>query len=224
MELKHRSYNSKIFRPKPLIHSDSQLLVVMTPWGSHEVTEKSMQDIVKYIESAVSDVEVTSPFEHLTCLSDEANYLRIALMIANESVYRSFNRSEFAGGFEILIMLRNRKQMTWAKVGSPHLLIQREKQALQAVSISSDLTFELSHTPQNLSPLPGRILGLDPTCHIECGDILLHPEDKLVLISASYLPIALWTQSTKNISVDSLTQIISKENSDSPFWLGLLAP
>ena len=129
MKLQERSYSTKMMRPRPLIHQedDGSLIVVTTSWGQPEHAQTAQDEIVKYVNAAKSDVEVTSPFEFMTCLTDEANYLRIAFLIANDILYRGENKTGYYAGVESFALLRRGSQIAWAHVGFPSLLIKKKK-------------------------------------------------------------------------------------------------
>lgn len=223
MKLTHRSYNSKIFRPKPHVHAetDGSLVVVATSWGLPEHAAMAAEEVAKYASAARGDVEVTSPFETLTCLSDEANHLRIGMLIANDLLYRRENRTEYVSGVEILALSRRGAQIAWAQVGSPHVLLRRPGRPLMPLALSYDQSFETSASGQRMPPLPSRLLGTDPTCHIHCGDLRIGREDVMVLASSSSLPASLWTESGP-YDLARVTREMMNLDADSPFWLGLV--
>lgn len=222
LALLHRSYGGKIFRPKPYIHDEEHLLVVASCWGPGDQTQTIVSDVVKYVTAAMSDVEVTSHFEYLTCLSDQANNLRIAMLLANENIFRGENNTEFISGYELTIILKYQNQLSWAQVGGPHLLIRRQGQNLMPLTSQLDVSSEISGATI-LAPLPHWLLGLDSTCQVHCGDVKIKMVDQLVLTSSNYLSKALFTESAQpNLSLEKVTQMLIQENPDSPFWLGLL--
>lgn len=223
MKIQERSYSSKIFRPKPHLHldSDGQLLVVATSWGQQEHAAMVSDEIVKYVTAAREDVEVTSPFEFLTSLSPLANNLRIATLIANDVLYRGENRTEYVSGIEILTIARVGRQVAWAQVGSPHILFKRSERPLVPLAPSYDHSFEISLRGGVAAPLPSRLLGVDPTCNVVCGDLNTSAEDLFVLLSSSNLPTSLW-QTQGPFDLQGITQRMVAENSDEPFWLGIL--
>lgn len=223
MKLQERSYSSKTLRPKPAIYQedDGSLIVIATSWGQTEHANRALEEIVKYVNAARSDVEVTSPFEFLTSLSDEVNYLRIALHIANDLLYRGQNRVEYLAGVEVVALLNRGSQIAWAQVGSPNLLIQRKNQSLQPLSVSLDLSSEMSTEGEMLPPLPSHLLGLDPTCHVQCGHSRVESGDQLVLMASSTIAPSLWAQDAKT-DFGTITQRMIQEAPNAPFWMGLI--
>lgn len=220
MKLNHRSYGGKIFRPKPVIHQEENLIIIATCWGVGDNTARVVEEISKYISAAVTDVEVTSPFEYVTSLSKGANHLRVATLLANDIVYRGENKNEYTSGYELLILLKNQHQVTWAHVGAPHLLLKKPQLALLPILTQFDLSTELSTSKTLLPPLPSSLLGLDPTCQVFCGDMTVHSGDQLVLTSSSQLPSAFWLESQKApVNLEKVTNWMSKDDPEMPFWI-----
>ncbi|QLY25881.1 protein phosphatase 2C domain-containing protein [Bdellovibrio sp. KM01] len=224
MKLQERSYSSKIMRPKPQIHveEDGSLIVVVTAWGQPEHGERALTEVVKYVSAAKADVEVTSPFEFLTCISDEANYVRTALMIANDALYRGENRKEYASGVEVLALFRRGTQVAWAQVGAPSIFVQRQNQRVQPLSVASDLASEL-RDGHSLPPLPAQLLGLDPTVNIQTGHTHVNEGDKLILLAGTSVATALWGLQSYETDLNLITQSMVQEEPELPFWLGLIA-
>ncbi len=223
MKIQERSYSSKIFRPKPHLHveADGSLLVVTTSWGQPEHAQLVADEIAKYVTAARGDVEVTSPFEFLTCLSDQANHLRIGMMIANDVLYRGENKAEYVSGVEVLAIARSEGEVAWAQVGAPHLLLRRSGRPLVPLATAFDHSFELSLKGGLSAPLPSKLLGVEPACNIVCGDLQAGDKDLLVLLSSSLLPQSLWTDSGP-MDLQAITRHLVQEDPDSPFWLGLV--
>jgi hypothetical protein len=221
--MQERSYSSKLFRPKPVIHteSDGSLLVIATSWGLPEHATRVADEIAKYVTSARGDVEVTSPFEFLTCLSSEANHLRIATQIANDVLYRGENKSEYVSGVELLAVSRVGSQIAWAQVGAPHLLLRRPGRPLVPLATCFDHSFEVSLQGRREAPLPSRLLGVDPSCNIVSGDLQAGPDDLMILLASSLLPSALWT-APGPFDLQGLTKHLIQEDAEAPFWLGLV--
>nr|BFD58307.1 hypothetical protein CKG001_04140 [Bdellovibrio sp. CKG001]BFD61737.1 hypothetical protein BdHM001_04180 [Bdellovibrio sp. HM001] len=222
MKIQERSYSTKMLRPKPLIHreDDGSLIVVATSWGQPEHAQRALEEVVKYVSAAKADVEVTSPFEFLTCLTDEVNYVRTGILIANDLLYRGENRAEYFSGVELMAIFRRGSQLAWAHVGCPSLFIQRKNQRLQPLSVGLDLSSESAS--QQLPPLPAQLLGLDPTCYIQCGHTSVKEGDRLVLLASSQVATTLWTREGNSLDLSSVTTGMIQESPESPFWLGLI--
>lgn len=221
MKLLERSYSGKIIRPKPHLHQeeDGSLLVIATAWGDPEQAAIVVDEIAKYVNAAREDVEVTSPFEFLTCLSDEANYPRIATLIANDQLYRSENRNEYKGGVEVLTLYKKGKQLAWAQIGNPSLFLKRGSQSLLPLSVSTDLSAQIN---SSFPPLPSDVLGLERTCNIRSGHVLIMPGDQLVLLASAGIPDSLLGVN-QTLDLSSITNQMIQENSERPFWLGIVS-
>lgn len=224
MKLQERSYSSQLFRPKPVIHaeSDGSLLVVATSWGEPEHANKAIEEVVKYVTAARGDVEVTSPFEFMTVLSDQANYLRIGVLIANDMLYRAENKAEYVSGVELLVLSHQGSQLAWAQVGAPHVLLQRKSRPVSPLAVCYDHSFEIGlRGEKSVAPLPSHMAGLDPSCNIVSGDLQVQEGDRLVLLSSSQLPSSLWTSQSSS-DLQSITKSMIEVDADQPFWLGLV--
>ncbi|MGZ3768818.1 MAG: hypothetical protein ACXVCP_04935 [Bdellovibrio sp.] len=224
MRLKERSYSTKILRPKPNIHveEDGSLIVITTSWGQPEHAQRVLEEIVKYVNASKSDVEVTSPFEFLACLTDEVNYLRTGILIANDVLYRGENKAEYFSGVEVLALFKRKSQIAWAQIGCPSLFIQRAHGNLQPLSIGLDLSSEITNINNPFPPLPSQLLGLEPSCHMQCGHTHVGPEDKLVLLASSSIANTLWTKRAEEVQMEAITKSMVQENPETPFWLGLV--
>lgn len=224
MNLEERSYSTKSLRPRPFVHSeeDGSLLVIATSWGQPEHAQLVTEEVVKYVNAAKSDVEVTSPFEFMTCLTDEVNYLRIALLIANDILYRGENRSEYFSGVEVLVFFKRGNQLSWAQVGSPNVFLKRSERSLQPLSVVREMSEELFTNGPLMPPMPANLLGLDPTCYIQCGHTTIGSNDQVVLLAGPTVPKTLWNMDTTSKSLQKLSDKIIQEEPESPFWLGLL--
>ncbi|KYG67665.1 hypothetical protein [Bdellovibrio bacteriovorus] len=224
MKLQERSYSTKILRPKPLVHQedDGSLIIVATSWGQPEHAQRALDEVVKYVSAAKSDVEVTSPFEFLSCLTDEVNYVRTGILIANDILYRGENKMEYFSGVEILALFRRGTQLAWAQVGCPSLFIQRKNKSLQPLSIGLDLSSERLDDGDSLPPLPAQLLGLEPTCSIQCGHTSVNDGDRLILLASTTIATSLWVSQSEPAELGSVTTKMIQENPEAPFWLGLI--
>lgn len=223
MKLQERSYSTKVLRPKPQIHveEDGSLIVIATSWGQHEHAQRASEEVIKYVNAAKADVEVTSPFEFLSCLTDEVNYVRAGVLIANELLYRGENRTEYFSGVEIMALYKSESQIAWAHVGCPSLYVHRKGRGLQPLSIGLDLSGEMQNEDDLLPPLPAQLLGLDPTCYVQCGHTLVREGDQLVLL-ASNNGALFGASEVYQQDLMGITQSMIQKSPESPFWLGLI--
>ncbi len=224
MGLEQRSYGGKLFRPTPEVEiaDDLSFGAIITPWGPRQSATRGIETLRDYVLSARQDLEATSPFQKLSCLSTLANSLRVAAMLVNDSIYREENKAEYTSGVELLIFARNENEMAFAQVGCPNLILARKGLPLIPLAVQIDLSTEMSQTPEILSPLPHNLVGLHTTSNLTVSSIRLQPGDKFVFLSHSLgaQPFSALTFNSVNIS--TLSESLARQNPELPFWLGVL--
>jgi hypothetical protein len=227
LHFEERSYagNQKHNRPRPEIHIDQEsgLLIVATPWGARSGAENVIQHMNEYLSLARGDREATSPFERLSCLSTQANNLRIAALLANQALYRDDNREEYRTGVELFAATMDDNEMVWLQAGNPQILLSRDDHGLLPIGAQVDLAFDLSYNGQMLAPLPAQLLGLDITLNLTLNSFRARPGDRVVLLSHSYMPQVLFSIESKDTNLDSITRNLSKLQPNHAFWLGILS-
>jgi len=225
MAFDQRSYSGKVFRPTPEIHmeDDGSFGVIATPWGARPGAKKVIDILTDYILSARQDMEATSPFQKLTCLSPLANSLRAGVMLANDQVYRDENKAEYISGVEVLVFSHANGELAFAQVGYPHLYLARAHLPWIPLSIQIDLSSELSQPPEMLPPLPQNLIGLHNTTNMNLNSFKTQPGDKLIFLSHSVTSHPFFGLSSEKTDIDSVTEMLSKHHPDIPFWLGVLS-
>lgn len=218
MRLSERSYNTKLLRPRPLIHQDEsqKFMLIMTPWGSQEECQKVMDFSVQQLLTVRQDHEHTSAFQKILSLSNEANELRQVALLANDFLYQNINAGSHELVVEFLFLAFNKRQVSWVQLGCPHLLLKKKDQFTQPISCFP----ETKSTLQNFS-LPSYYLGSDSTVAPRCGDLYLEKNDELILLSASQIPNGIW-QNSQRKELDTWTDELTHEAISQPFWLGRL--
>ncbi len=226
MHFEERAYGGKVFRPRPEIamESDGNLFLAGTPWGSRSSTAKALHLIRDQFLSARGDDEVTSPFDRLTCLSPMANDLRIAVKLANDSMYNEDNKNEYVSGFELLAMAYDGHELAWLQVGLPGIFLDRPGSPLLPLGPVFDLSTELStNIATALTPLPHRLLGADPTSDYEVLSMRPQKGESLVMIARSFLPSDFYTLSAHERDIQNISRVLAQDNADTPFWVGRLS-
>jgi hypothetical protein len=223
MALVERSYSGQIFRPRPEIHMEGngQLLIIATPWGPRSSAKKAIQIIQDYFLSSQQDREATSPFAKLTCLSPLANDLRIAIKLANDSIYNEENKNEFISGLELMALARNENEAVWAQIGYPYVLLDRPQHSLLPLGTQQDMSIELTRGPKAMAPLPHKLLGLDKTSDFAIESFRSTQHDRFIFVSRSGLPPDVQKLSPAERNLDSISQLLAQDDADLPFWLGL---
>jgi hypothetical protein len=224
MSFDQRSYSGKLFRPTPEVHmhDDGSFGVIATPWGGRGAAKKVIEILTDYILSSRQDMEATSPFQKLTCLSPLANLLRTGIMLANDSIYREENKAEYQAGVEVLVFAHLHGELAFAQVGHPHIFLARPKLPWIPLSVQVDLSTELSQPPEILPPLPQNLIGLHTTTNMNLSSFRTQPGDRLVLLSHSVVSHPLYTVAFDQTNLDSISESLSKSHPDLPFWLGVL--
>lgn len=224
MRLEQRSYRSQTLRPKPEIHieADGELSIIATPWGARSSAQKVIQTIQDFVLSARHDQEVTSPFQRLSCLSPLGNNLRIALMLANDVLFREDNKDEYTAGVETFAMVRSECEILWASIGFPQIFMSRQSTPLMPLSGCLDMSADLSPSSQLLPPLPGQLIGLESTSNFSVQGLRPQQGDKIILLSRSSCPSDFYQIQNEHISLDGLSQALAEDNPEMPYWLGIL--
>lgn len=223
LHLEERSYSGKLFRPKPEVYleEDGSFGVVATPWGPRGAAKRAIDILKDYILSARQDMEATSPFQKLTCLSPLANSLRVGVMLANDSLYREENKAEYVAGVEVLVFAHQMGELAFAQVGYPHLFLARPGMPWIPLSVQVDLATEISRPPDVLAPLPQNVLGLHTTTNMNVSSFKIQPQDRLVLLSHSVVTNPLYNLPFDKTSLNQVSESLAKSYPDLPFWLGV---
>ncbi len=224
MNVDERSYAGRQFRPKPEFHfeEDGSFGVIATPWGPRVGAKRAIETIRDYVLSSRQDMEATSPFQKLTCLSPLANTLRVGVMLANDSLYREENKSEYVCGVELLVFAHQLGELAFAQVGQPNFFLARKDMPWIPLSLQADLATELSQPPELLAPLPQNVIGLHTTTNLNVGSFKTQPGDRLVFLSHSLISHPLYTLPFEQTTLDQISESLAKKYPDQPFWLGVV--
>jgi hypothetical protein len=127
-EIAQQSYSGRLFRPAPetLVTEGANLGIVATPWGPRTAAKRVVELVRDYVESARQDMEATSPFQFLTCVSPLANTLRVSVMMANDSIYREENKLDYQAGVELFVFSHQKGELAYATVGLPQAFVLRK--------------------------------------------------------------------------------------------------
>jgi hypothetical protein len=221
--MESRSFSGKMMRPAPEVHieSDGSFGAIVTPWGARSSVKRTIETLSDFILSAKNDMEATSPFQKLTCLSGPANTLRAAVMLTNDILYREENKNEYLGGIELLAFSQTGHEISFVQVGQPQILLHRKNTPLILIGPQFDLSIEWSRATKPAPPLPQNILGLHRTSNFSVTSFKPLPGDEFLLISRSRLPAAILQLPSAKINVDEVSRILAADDPDQPFWVGL---
>ncbi len=218
----YRPYSGKQFRPTPEIHTDEKTLIVATPWGNRGSAKKTIDRILEYLVLCNEDREATTPFQRLSCLSAGANNLRIAALLANESVFREDNNTEYRNGTELFAMSLSEGELVWIQIGQPQILLVRKSRQVVTLGGAMDLSFDMSDGQELLPSLPNQLLGLDSSLNLTINSFRPQDADQIVLLSHSQLPREIYQLNSSEFELDGISQKLSKMSPQLAFWLGLV--
>lgn len=223
-KLDERPYSGKTYRPRPEIHLDPQtnLLIVATPWGTRAAARKVIDRMTDFLSLAREDKEATSPFQRLSCLSTQANNLRISALLANEDLYRDDNLQEYKSGVELFAAVMEQDEFVWLQAGNPQILLGRKGRNLLPIGSQIDLSFDISEGEALLPPLPSQLLGLDSSLNLNINSFRARPGDRVILLSHSHLPEGLFHVEGADAELDSMSRKLAGAYPDLAFWLGVL--
>ncbi|MBL7545711.1 MAG: hypothetical protein JNL11_17965 [Bdellovibrionaceae bacterium] len=219
MKFKERNYSTQIIRPKPTILKSSELdlLVIMTCWGESTFKDRVFEEIQKFVFAAEGDVEVTSPFEMNTYLSRDCNFLRMCALLINDLIYRGENRDVFTSCYELTILFRKKKKLSWVQVGSPNLYLYHDRLIPLSVAVPS-----IHSSSENTLALPQQYLGTEMHCHFQLGEVTVDPSQKLLLCTESSLHKDTWSIKKDDFTIENAFKNQIQLDPDSPFWMAMI--
>lgn len=211
---------SEIYRPQPLVHfsDDESLILILTPWGSHENAETIKQIIVNYISAVKEDNEATSPFQKIPSLSPASNTLRTAVLLANDMLYKNRNKTEYLEAYEVFVGLKKNNEFVWTSHGHPHVLLSRKSKSILPLSLDLDHALNFQNK-KALPPLPNSLLGVHSFFELSIKSLIPQEGDKLLLLNRSWISQELIT--TKTRTYDGFVKNLI-EKDESAFWFGCL--
>ncbi len=225
LEFQHRPYAGRQPRPTPELHFEAALntLVIAVPWGPRYGARKAIDRVLEFLAFATQDREATSPLPKLSCLSETANNLRIAALLANDMLYREDNQDEYRVGVELLAFTLSGSELAWAQVGGPSLLLSRDDSAMLALESKTDLSLDCSQNKkQPLTALPSQLLGVDSTVNVSVNSYRARPKDRIVLLSHSQPPPAIHSWVRADTLLEEMTRQIAIATPEQAFWLGCI--
>lgn len=225
MNFEERSYSGRLLRPKPetYLEEDGSFGVIVTPWGNRASARKVIDILKDYVLSSRQDMEATSPFQILTCLSPLANLLRVGVMLANDTIYREENKAEHITGLEVLAFARQNDELAFAQVGFPHFFLARTGLPWIPLSMQIDMSTEMSAATEILAPLPQNLIGLHTTTNMNVSSFKTRADDRLVFLSHSVASSPLFQLPFERTNLDDISNRLASDYPDLPFWLGVFS-
>jgi hypothetical protein len=226
LQFQSRPYPGENSRPNPEVHIDeaTNSLFVVVPWGKREAAKKVIDRMVEYLAFAAQDKEATSPLSRLTCLSNSANNLRTAALLANDMIFREDNLDEYRSGVELFGATLDQNELSWLQVGGPQLLLGRGSQPFLPLGSNIDLSLDLRdwRSKTELPALPAQLLGLDSHVNLTINSFRARSGDRLVLLNHSRIPEIVFSWKANSLSMDEMVRLLANHSPQSAFWLGVL--
>lgn len=216
MQFSEQSYSGKVLRPNPVVEitENAELILIITCWGNIEAANVCIDVIRDYFLSSIEDQDATSPHTIYPQFSSVSNHLRIAIQLANESVYTQFNSENYNVGIEIFAGSLDQTEFNWVSVGFPQTYYFRNNEWV-ALDLKQDLSFDFGFENNKLPPLPTQFLGQHRQQLLQPKSIKINASDKLLLCShnSPYLP--------KDPQLTEIVKSIAKNPNSDAFWTGL---
>lgn len=222
MKIQERSFRGQFKRPKTHIYFNEEinLGIVTTIWGDAQLFDRIKNEIQDYFSAAISDVDVTTPFGYIESQTSLSNYLRISLLLLNDSLYRSENRSEYNFGCEILVFAIRNQELSFASIGQPQMYL-RKKDRIYFLNSSLGLNEELGTA---YCYLPKELLGVVKTCYPAVGSVKIDKVDEICFLSGLTLNdknFLLNNQFNIQTSIEHINSLQNKDHLHS-FWFASL--
>lgn len=216
MDLVQRSYSGHTFRPRPIIEIEktTNTLIIATPWGASDQAQMVI-DLIKEQLSVSQQPEATRVGGFIEGLSEDGNRLRAAAALANEQLYHRENSKEYSIAVEIALISVQKRSLSWVQLGTPHLILLGNE-GFQPLASTPDWSWQL----QQAAPLVSKGLGMEKNSYFNCGSSRFKGGEKLFLISRSVVPASVYA--LREPDLNSCAEALVEDNSDAPFWLGVL--
>lgn len=226
MKLEHRCFSGKNFRPEPevLVNEELQMFAIVTPWGPTFQTKQVLEFLVQNYEKFSADKEKTSIYSKLQSLSEEENVLRSLLLSCNEWIFNEQNRGkEYSFGYELVCGNFKNGKLIFLQAGHPFIYLDRPEISLQSLGHVLDFSGLFSVEGRRLPPLPSTLMGVHPDTHFSVFSFPVAQEDRLIFVSRDFVPGSILETPRQNRTLDHFSSVLTEENEESPFWLGILS-
>jgi len=192
MKYFERSHNGELKQPQTTVVSvlNNNLLIAVRSWSGQDLESTVVDEIVHFLSAADADLEVTTPFEYLESLSTLANKVRIAILLANDAVFAQ-NKDKYQYGFEISVCYKNQNEVVLASVGRFALQFLKN-------NIQYNL-YEVSGLIDDLTLLPGSLLGIDKVPEVICHSLSLKGLST-IFITSKYNDDTSWSMEINQLS------------------------
>ncbi len=169
---------------------NDRLLVIIRSWNGVDINQKVIEEISHYVSAAEADLEVTSPFDYSENLTPYANKVKVALLLANHSVYNTDNRQVYQHGAEVAVFFQKNNEIAWASVGRFSILAHKANQQLKIYDSGSKFDEEVL--------LPVDLIGIYKNPEISAGSFSVKKLDTLEIKSIFGQQESVWECTVTN--------------------------
>ena len=119
MKVQISTVNQKNKFPQTQMYSllNDELLVFLRSWNGTDSNQKIIDEISHYLSAANADLEITTPFAFIESLSSMGNKVRVALLLANDVIYKFDNKEIYSQGFEVAVVFKSAKEVVCGQIG-----------------------------------------------------------------------------------------------------------
>lgn len=203
--------------PSLLTNSSEELLIAATPYGNRTDLEDSLSEFLNEFERQSSDLDSTSPYPKLTCLSDYENLLYTTVQFLNDYIYSTFNKEKITLGCDFFCMLKKENVIYFTQIGWPVILLNKGENILP---ICSDFSF----APKNkhIAPyLPTSVLGLESSINVKIQQLNITNDSDLILLKSNDSPDNLMNAYPADLQ--SIASSYADVNPEQGLWLGKIS-
>ena len=154
---------------------DQQLFIFLRSWNGIDSNQKVIDEIDHFLSAANADLEVTTPFEFFGNASSLANKVRIAVLLANDAIYKAENKDKYLHGYEIAIVFKNHQEIAWSTVGRFEIAATKNQKKISISNAGQFLDDQIL--------LPVALLGLNREPVVLTGSISVKNLEELQIES-----------------------------------------
>jgi len=203
--------------PMTFQNQNENLLIIATPYGEGSDLEHSLGEFLNEFESQSEDLDATSPYPKLTCLSSEENLLFTSVQYLNDHIYSNHNKESFNLGCDFFCIYKKGNSIYTTQIGWPLSVLHKDK-------VNRPLCAEYAFAPKNPDQapyIPSTLLGLESSVNVKIQHIDVDDESEILILKSNESPDAFL-----NIYPDSLEEIansFASKNPEQGFWLGKIS-
>jgi hypothetical protein len=204
-------------QPLTFQNQNEDLLIIATPYGDSGSLENALSEFLNEFEGQSEDLDSTSPYPKLTCLSSEENLLFTSVQFLNDFIYSNHNKQNFNLACDFFCVYKKNKSLFTTQIGWPITL-------LHSNNTTHPLTAEYSFAPKNKQTapfIPSGLLGLESSINVKIQQITVEDNAEILLLKSNESPDTLMT--TYPNTLDSIANVYASENPEQGFWLGKIS-